>query len=154
VFAADEIAEKEFLPSFRGYNRGEVRAFLRSVAADHRRLTQRRADSELTSLVRQVLVLQRRALGRMGHGSKKAPEAAKLIAMQEELVKAQRVTARQIEEAVKVLAQVVDELRPERAGNDVEVVIDLDNDAVKWEPGSVGGPEEVARNKRPMHLAR
>lgn len=35
-FAPREIEEKEFLVSLRGYNREEVRAFLRAAAADYR----------------------------------------------------------------------------------------------------------------------
>lgn len=43
-FPPEEIETKRFVPAFRGYDRDEVDAFLRSVAADYRKLLQRRAS--------------------------------------------------------------------------------------------------------------
>jgi DivIVA domain-containing protein len=44
TFAPDDIEIKEFVPTLRGYDRTEVRAFLRAVAEDVRRLEDRLAE--------------------------------------------------------------------------------------------------------------
>lgn len=43
-FPPEEIETKRFVPAFRGYDRDEVDAFLRSVAAEYRKLLQRPAS--------------------------------------------------------------------------------------------------------------
>jgi DivIVA domain-containing protein len=49
TFAPDDIEIKEFVPTLRGYDRTEVRAFLRAVAEDVRRLEDRLAERAQTS---------------------------------------------------------------------------------------------------------
>jgi DivIVA domain-containing protein len=44
TFAPDDIEIKEFVPTLRGYDRAEVRAYLRAVAEDVRRLEERLND--------------------------------------------------------------------------------------------------------------
>ncbi len=47
TFAPDDIEIKEFVPTLRGYDRAEVRAYLRAVAEDVRRLEERLNDRSL-----------------------------------------------------------------------------------------------------------
>ena len=59
-FSPQEIENREFVVAFRGYDRAEVRAFLRAVAADYRAALgeQRRAEiaklDSLSELLHQV----------------------------------------------------------------------------------------------------
>jgi DivIVA domain-containing protein len=50
TFAPDDIEIKEFVPTMRGYDRTEVRAFLRAVAEDVRRLEDRLTERALLAL--------------------------------------------------------------------------------------------------------
>lgn len=51
AFSPDDIEIKEFVPTLRGYGREEVRAFLRSVAEDVRRLEGQLVEVRTTSSV-------------------------------------------------------------------------------------------------------
>jgi DivIVA domain-containing protein len=56
----DEIEHKRFVVAFRGYDRDEVAAFLRAVAADYRALQQaleRRPDEPYELALRRVATL-------------------------------------------------------------------------------------------------
>jgi DivIVA domain-containing protein len=50
TFAPDDIEIKEFVPTMRGYDRTEVRAFLRAVAEDVRRLEDRLTERAMIAL--------------------------------------------------------------------------------------------------------
>lgn len=50
TFAPDDIEIKEFVPTMRGYDRTEVRSFLRAVAEDVRRLEERLEDQSRRAL--------------------------------------------------------------------------------------------------------
>lgn len=47
TFSPDDIEIKEFVPTLRGYDRAEVRAYLRAVAEDVRRLEERLNEREI-----------------------------------------------------------------------------------------------------------
>lgn len=50
AFAPDDIEIKEFVPTMRGYDRAEVRSFLRAVAEDVRRLEEKLEDQSRRTL--------------------------------------------------------------------------------------------------------
>jgi DivIVA domain-containing protein len=55
TFAPDDIELKEFVPTLRGYDRAEVRAYLRAVAEDYRRLHTHAAELREELATRPVL---------------------------------------------------------------------------------------------------
>jgi DivIVA domain-containing protein len=54
TFAPDDIEIKEFVPTMRGYDRNEVRAFLRAVAEDVRRLEDRLTERAMMAMQSEV----------------------------------------------------------------------------------------------------
>lgn len=54
AFSPDDIEIKEFVPTLRGYGREEVRAFLRSVAEDVRRLEEQLTDARTNAPSRET----------------------------------------------------------------------------------------------------
>lgn len=94
-----EIAEKEFVPSLRGYNREEVRAFLRAVARDYQRL-----------LDRVTALRPDDALAPPAH-----EDGCHTTAPPHDVVSTQRLAAQELEQAAARLDELLALLRSDRS---------------------------------------
>lgn len=117
-FAPREIEDKEFLISLRGYNRDEVRAFLRAAAADYRaaleRVDRSKGHGELEARAERhgdVVLTSDQAAEHLALVRKRADAEGAEIRM-----KAQRNGRRILEEAERRAAEVREEV--ERHANE------------------------------------
>ena len=107
-FAPREIEDKEFLVSLRGYNRDEVRAFLRAAAADYRAALERadraepRGDVEAYTQPRSAVVPVTDKVAERFALERKRVEAE----VAELRTKAQRTGRRIVEEAERKAAEI------------------------------------------------
>lgn len=112
AFNTHQVAEKEFIPSFRGYNRREVRAFLRALAADLERTAEpkckeedlARDNADLVGL--QLRLIREHAELRAQHETYRQH----FLALHEELLSVQRHLARQLEDAMGRLMHTANQL--------------------------------------------
>lgn len=112
-FHADEIADKEFVPSFRGYNRDEVRAFLRAVSVEQERLAGS-GERQLVEELRAALATQIELLDNQADTTP-SDEFLELVRevldLQADLVISQRTATKRLEEASGLLGDALSELR-------------------------------------------
>ena len=67
AFTPEEVENKEFLTTMRGYDKEEVDAFLRAVAADYRETIRQARDENVIKQLRDDLVELQRVVDRLLH---------------------------------------------------------------------------------------